>query len=657
MYLRHPQLPQAGFCALTQVNDTSESNNADGELTVDPLLGMTISHRYQIESILGHGGWSTVYAARDLSIQRSVAFKVLHLHLARDTETVKRFRREAEAAGAINNAHVVTIYDSGITPTGQPYIVMELVNGQSLAQILESQQRLPVKQAVDIFIQACEGLHAAHKRGVIHRDLKPSNILLTKTEHQNDLVKVLDFGLAKFSPQENKEDLTATGVTFGTPAYMSPEQCQGHELDERSDIYSLGSVMYRTVTGQKAIDGDNIYVCMSKQVLETPKAFDQVRTDLYIPASLEQIIFKTLAKQPSERFQSMEELRRALQNFRSGLDTMSFLRGAKPVSAMAPKLLVGTAIVAGLATVVGVFVVGVNTPATKQAQNDAKIAGSRPPVPTVSLAPLPAPRPVPLTGAPTVPQMVPLTGAPTVPQMVPLTGAATVPLTVAPTVPRMVPAGESPLAAVKPLAPKPAPVAPVPKPVSTPQPAPTAVSTQVPSGEQLLRKKNAILHAEAMLNPILQMVGVPVEPIPTADFVADPDGYADLMLANKVHFFQRVAPMWMNQTGQTTALKQIVSQMQELEKRENSVSPVVMVEMRLKLMDQALSIMNVQAPAPDLRAVPPTFFMQAVDKRVRHKLARIELAGPDWIVRGGDHRQLENMLAQFKTAMDQAIRD
>ncbi|HEY9791162.1 MAG TPA: serine/threonine-protein kinase [Candidatus Obscuribacterales bacterium] len=569
------------FANVPNASDIGEPN------TIDPFVGTTIGHRYQIDSVLGQGGWSTVYSGIDLTIQRPVAVKILHHHLAGDTETVKRFRREAEAAGCINNPHVVTIFDSGVSPSGQPYIVMELLKGESLAELLMSQQRLPVKRAVDIFIQACEGLYAAHQKGVIHRDLKPSNILVQR-EPQADFVKVLDFGLAKFSPAErNKEDLTATGVSFGTPSYMSPEQCQGHALDQRSDIYSLGCVMYRALTGQKATDSDNIYTCMSKQVLETPKAFKEAMPDLYVPESLERIVFKALAKDPAERFSTMDELRSALQKFRSGTSSMPGLVRGGTVCGPPPIFLLF--VILGLAVVVTMYVQGIVHQSQEQPAREKSGA-------------------VAAGGSPLAE-------------------------------PKSVPAGVSPLVNnhVR-----------TSTPVQPPNPAPKI------SGEEWLRRKPQILHAESMLDPILQMLGLPVEPLPTSNFVPDPDTFDAMSLKNKMELFQRVAPSWASQSGQGMQLQQIVGALQDIDKHSSSMPQLEQMERRSVIIDRALGFMGVQAPPPEPGSMPSVFYLEGVQKRTAHKMKRIEIVAPDWIAHGGNRAQLQAMVQQFMAEIQRA---
>jgi len=277
-------------------------------LTDDPLLGTTIAQRYQVLSVIGMGGWSTVYKAEDTKLKRFVALKILHAHLCMDQEKLQRFQREAQSASSINNLNVGTIYDTGMLPAGRPYIVMELVEGKSLAEVIA--QRKPLPELIDIFKQICRGLDAIHKYTIVHRDLKPSNIIISEA----GIVKLLDFGSAKWILAN--ERLTKTDEAIGTPSYMSPEQFWGRKVDARSDIYSLGCIMYEAVSSTKAFPGDRSLLCMQLQMQSLPPALKQVSTEA-VPARLEQIIFKALAKNPNDRFENVDQLLAALEGYNS----------------------------------------------------------------------------------------------------------------------------------------------------------------------------------------------------------------------------------------------------------------------------------------------------------------------------------------------------
>src|SRR5688572_10527755 len=216
---------------------------------VDPLLGRLIDARYRVISRLGHGGMGVVYKVEHQRMGKIAAMKVLHRELVSDKEVVKRFRREAEAVSKLTHPNTVQTFDFG-TADGAMYLVMEYVRGEDLGAILRRDGPLAFRRAAPIFIQICAALAEAHELGIVHRDLKPENILVTRTKEGSDHVKVLDFGLAKLSEREEAAEVTGRGTIIGTPYYMSPEQIRGETLDHRSDIYSLGAMMYRILTGE-----------------------------------------------------------------------------------------------------------------------------------------------------------------------------------------------------------------------------------------------------------------------------------------------------------------------------------------------------------------------------------------------------------------------
>jgi serine/threonine protein kinase/Flp pilus assembly protein TadD len=281
---------------------------------VDPLIGQTVAGHYEILEPLGTGAWSTVYKASQKPLNRLVAVKVMHSHLMKSPDKVARFQREAEAASSLLHPSVATVFDYGLLAQGQPFIVMECMEGQPLAEILEKEGALPVDRAVGIFKQALEGLAAAHEKGIIHRDVKPSNLFVTKSGAAEQ-VKILDFGVAKLtSPDDSRASLTQTGESVGTPDYMSPEQWTGQrQIDQRSDIYSFGCVMYHVLTGKQPIAGNTMFDSMHQHIYDVPDEFRKVSPDLRIPESIEAVVFKALAKDPNDRYQTCAELLKALE--------------------------------------------------------------------------------------------------------------------------------------------------------------------------------------------------------------------------------------------------------------------------------------------------------------------------------------------------------
>ncbi len=281
----------------------------------DHFVGTVLDNAYEIQAIIGQGGMGIVYRARHKLMDRIVAVKMLQSQLTSDSVSVKRFQHEAKAASRLDHPNVIKVSDFGISPTGQPYIVMDYLEGTSLADVIKKSGHVCVERTIRIISQACDALDHAHQQGLIHRDLKPTNIVLVTYDDEKDFVKVVDFGVAKLlgSGAPDGQKLTQTGAICGSPVYMSPEQCLGLELDARSDIYSMGVVLYETLSGKLPILGKTMVETMSKHINEMPPRFAEVREDLYIPERLETIIFKAMSKDPSHRYNTMGELRSDLQ--------------------------------------------------------------------------------------------------------------------------------------------------------------------------------------------------------------------------------------------------------------------------------------------------------------------------------------------------------
>jgi len=307
---------QGSGSRLSTANDISGQQDIE-MMTEEPPVptnGTILTDRYVIESMLGSGGMSRVYLAKHLMMDKEVAIKMLHAHLITNKLVLKRFQQEAKMVSGLNHPNIVKIFDFGLTEYGQPYLVMDYVNGQSLQALLHDPASLNLERVVHIFSQVLDGLAAAHAAGIIHRDLKPSNIMVLDLETVKDFVMIIDFGIAKIflgdDPQAVK--LTRTGEVYGSLAYMSPEQCQNAKCDQRTDIYSLGCVMYEILTGKLVFSGTSPYKMISQQVQETPKHFAEICPDRHIPTVLENLVFKALAKDPKARFQSALEMKDAL---------------------------------------------------------------------------------------------------------------------------------------------------------------------------------------------------------------------------------------------------------------------------------------------------------------------------------------------------------
>lgn len=277
------------------------------QLADDSMIGSVFCSKYFVMEKLGEGGMSHVYKVRHLHLDTIFAVKLLKSHLAVEALSVRRFLQEAKTAVKLIHPNLLRIHDFGVSSTGEPYLLMDYIEGKSLAELLDEIYRLDIDRFFFLFQQVLEGVEVAHKNGIVHRDLKPGNIMLLPTAKDEDLVKVVDFGLAKLIDSNQK--ITQTGEALGSPLYMSPEQCLGQSVDERSDIYALGCVMYECLVGQNAIRGGTVMMTMQKQMSERPAP---IPAALKIPQDLEAVIMKCLEKRMEDRYQSIADLKEAL---------------------------------------------------------------------------------------------------------------------------------------------------------------------------------------------------------------------------------------------------------------------------------------------------------------------------------------------------------
>ncbi len=279
---------------------------------IDPLVGRVLDGKYAIEESLGRGGMGAVYRARHLLIGDEVAIKILRPEMAKDEDAVERLRREAQAARHLRNPHTINVIDFSATEDGLVFLVMEFVRGRSLREVLRDERRLDLRRVAAIVVQIADGLDHAHRQGIVHRDLKPDNVMLEPAEPDREVVRVLDFGIAKLSDTDTKlRTLTSDDTILGTPCYLSPEQCGTGEVGPRSDVYSLGIMLYEMVTGDVPFDGRSAIEVARQHLFAQPEPPRARNTSLSSQA--EAVILRALAKEPEDRYGSAGELAGAFE--------------------------------------------------------------------------------------------------------------------------------------------------------------------------------------------------------------------------------------------------------------------------------------------------------------------------------------------------------
>ncbi len=278
-----------------------------------------LGSNYEFIGTIGAGGMSVIYKARQLLLNKEVAIKMLHSHLLNEV-SIMRFQQEAKAASSLKHANVIAVHDFGISKLGQPYMVMDFIAGKNLAELIKERGSLPLPEAMDIFIAVASALEHAHQNNVLHRDLKPSNIMLREQPDGFD-VFLVDFGIAKIIATENggiAHQLTQTGEIMGSPLYMSPEQCMGKKLDQRSDIYSFGCILYEAVAGLPPHQGDTMLDTIFTHLNEPAKPLHEVRPDINFPEAFEDLCMRLLATQPEDRIQTISEVKARLEAIQAG---------------------------------------------------------------------------------------------------------------------------------------------------------------------------------------------------------------------------------------------------------------------------------------------------------------------------------------------------
>jgi serine/threonine-protein kinase len=268
------------------------------------LIGSIVADRYHIEKKLGEGGMGAVYLGEHVKMGRKSAIKVMTQSMASDPDAIARFNREAANAASINHPNVCAIYDFGETADETIYLAMEFIEGEALSDMLHREGALGLDQAAEILRQTGEALQAAHDLGIVHRDLKPDNIMLAKGRGGTDVVKVVDFGIAKAMTGEEGQQVTKTGLVVGTPEYMSPEQLSGDVLDGRSDIYSLALVFFRMVTGALPFQAESSQETMIKRLTDDPLKLSEVAPDAGWPPRLQGVMDRALERMPADRYES-----------------------------------------------------------------------------------------------------------------------------------------------------------------------------------------------------------------------------------------------------------------------------------------------------------------------------------------------------------------
>lgn len=279
------------------------------------LIGKTVD-KYLIQSMIGEGGMAVVYKAHHTIMERTVVIKVMQGWLLSNQKSIERFMRECKVTAKLNHPNIVTVYDVGAINGKAPYLVMEYIKGEALADRIQRQGALSFKTVANIVIQICRGLQEAHNYGIIHRDLKPDNILLQDKSDRPDWVKIVDFGISHFAKGDGQR-LTKTGRMVGTPEYIAPEQLKDKPMDNRTDLYAIGIIMYEMLTGKVPFEGESAESILMKHLLEEPTPMVQHKPEFKDGTPFDEIIARLLKKEPDERFQTATELRLAIEQVSS----------------------------------------------------------------------------------------------------------------------------------------------------------------------------------------------------------------------------------------------------------------------------------------------------------------------------------------------------
>ncbi|HEY9719376.1 MAG TPA: protein kinase [Trichormus sp.] len=301
----------------SKVPDNAPGTTSGVSAAADPWIGRLIAKRFRVEGTIGAGGMSTVYKALDLSLGREVAIKVLIPKLNASQSNLLRFQKEAKALSSLNHDNIVRVWEYGIIEDTVQFMVMEYLSGSPLSDELQKEGTLSIERTVSIVNQICNALSHAHTHNIVHRDLKPSNVVLESSQGIKDHVKIIDFGIAKLISDTGIQNLTSTGEIFGSPYYMSPEQCGGLHVDKRSDIYSLGCIMYECLAGTPPFIGDTPLSTLMKHQQDKPLSLKEATLGKSFPPVLEQIVSRMLQKRPADRYQLAEEVQLDLDRLKN----------------------------------------------------------------------------------------------------------------------------------------------------------------------------------------------------------------------------------------------------------------------------------------------------------------------------------------------------
>ena len=321
-----PLTAEARFCgACGKATSPTESDPRIPLAAVAELAGKEIAGRYRILTKIGEGGMGAVYRGEQISLRRVVAVKLLRAELSANLTLLRRFSAEAEAVAKLSHPNTVNVYDFGQDTDGALFIAMEYIDGRSLRDVVAKEGPLPPARALSIAGQVAASLADAHARNIVHRDLKPDNVMLQERGRQRDVVRVLDFGIAKLrdDSRATQQAMTQAGDMLGTPQYMAPEQIKGDAVDGRCDVYALGCMIYEMVTGRLPFEAPTIMAMLSKHLIEAPVPPSQRRPDLGLPAVLDQLVMAAMAKDPAQRPATMEHVGEQLAALAASLPATS----------------------------------------------------------------------------------------------------------------------------------------------------------------------------------------------------------------------------------------------------------------------------------------------------------------------------------------------